>query len=61
MRAPARVPQVMMVESFHHRLPSLRFPIRKYETPKVIATEIIDVSHTNDVSGCSKFIVLALP
>src|SRR5215204_2917252 len=60
MRAPAIVPQEIMVASFHHSvvLP-LRAGIVKYETTKVITTETIEVIHTSDVNGASKFIVLA--
>src|SRR5436190_16860488 len=62
MMAPARVPQVMLVESFHHIdgwLP--RLGMSRYETTKVTATERMEVSQTRDVSGASKFILSALP
>jgi hypothetical protein len=32
MIAPASVPQVMTVDSFHHSVPSPRSGIRKYDT-----------------------------
>src|SRR5258706_13597515 len=59
MMAPASVPQVMTVESFHHRLPSPRFPIRSQDAIYVITTETIDVIHTSELSGPSKFIRVA--
>ena len=61
MIAPASVPQVMMVESFHQSVPSPRSAIRSQETTYVIATETIEVSQTSEVSGASKFIFVALP
>ena len=51
----------MIVESFHHSVPSPRSGISRYETTKVSTTETIEVSHTSDVSGASKFILSALP
>jgi len=53
MIAPASVPQVITVESFHHSVPSPRFGMIILETVYVNATEIIDVSHTSVVSGVS--------
>src|SRR5688572_11922124 len=47
MMAPASVPQVMIVDSFHQRLPSPRSGMRKYETRYVRATETSDVTHTS--------------
>src|SRR5689334_16961962 len=62
MIAPARVPHVMIVESFHHiEASSPSVGMRRYETAYVTPTERIDVSHTSDVSGASKFILSALP
>ncbi len=61
MMAPARVPQLMMAESFHHRVPSPRSGMRSLETMNVITSETIEVSHTSEVSGASKFILSALP
>src|SRR5215212_9023394 len=62
MIAPASVPHVMIVDSFHHIVESPpRFGINRYETTYVTPTERIDVSHTSDVSGASKFILSALP
>src|SRR5487761_1977220 len=54
MIAPASVPQVMTADSFHQKvgLP-LRSGITRYDTRNVRATEMIDVSHTSDVSGAS--------
>src|SRR5688572_3964484 len=56
MMAPASVPHVITVDSFHHRDPSPRSGTRMYETAYVMTTEITDVSHTSEVSGASKFI-----
>src|SRR5713101_1225957 len=56
MMAPASVPQVMIVESFHHieaSPPSVG--MRRYETAYVTPTERKEVIHTSDVSGASKF------
>src|SRR5205085_6007822 len=55
MTAPASVPQVMIAESFHHIVvspPSVGMSRR--EARKVRPMEMIDVSQTSDVSGCSK-------
>jgi len=47
MIAPAKVPQLMIIESFHQRLPSpLIDGIRMRETMKVMTTLMIEVSHT---------------
>src|SRR5687768_14798601 len=54
MMAPAKVPQVMMSESFHHKVPSPRFGISRYDTANVAITETMEVSHTSTVSGFSK-------
>src|SRR5437764_1562337 len=55
MIAPASVPQVMMVESFHHIVASLpSVGMSRCEMKYVKAMEMIDVSHTSDVSGASK-------
>src|SRR2546426_1201003 len=59
MMAPASVPHVMTVESFHHRLPSPRSPMSCQDAIYVITTETIDVIHTSEVSGPSKFIRVA--
>src|SRR5258707_260548 len=61
MSAPASVPQVITVESFHHIVPSPRLEISTYDTAYVMRTETIDVSQTSDVSGDSKFILSASP
>src|ERR687884_970932 len=61
MIAPASVPQVMMADSFHHSVVSpASTGITRYETTNVSTIEMTDVSQTSDVSGCSKFISLAL-
>src|SRR5690349_11636132 len=60
MIAPARVPHVMMAESFHHMVVSPpRLGMSSFDTKKVTPTDRIDVSHTSDVSGASKFILSA--
>src|SRR5688572_5041680 len=59
MIAPASVPQVMTVDSFHQSEPSPSVGIMKYETTYVSTTDTIDVNHTSDVSGASKFILFA--
>src|SRR5215475_2463905 len=61
MIAPARVPHVMTVESFHQSVPSPSPGISSQDTMYVSATETIDVSQTRLVSGTSKFIRVALP
>ena len=61
MSAPAKVPQVMMQESFHHSVPSPRSLMRKYDATKVEIMDTIEVTHTSCVSGFSKFILSALP
>src|SRR5215207_7300012 len=54
MIAPASVPQVMMVASFHQRsvLP-LMFPISRYDAAYVARIDVIDAIHTSAVSGTS--------
>ncbi len=59
MIAPASVPHVMTAESFHHSEPSPRSGIITFDTMNVSTTERIDVSHTRNVSGASKFILSA--
>src|SRR5580658_3743826 len=52
--APASVPQVITLDSFHHKVESPPSSgIMKYETTYVRMTDRIDVSHTRNVSGCS--------
>src|SRR5258708_356567 len=53
MIAPASVPQVMMIDSFHHCVPSPSPGTRRNETRNVRLTEISEVSQTRNVSGCS--------
>src|SRR5690242_16222264 len=55
MIAPATVPHVITVDSFHQSVPSPRSGISRYETMYVMTTEMIEVSQTSDVSGASKF------
>ena len=54
--APARVPQEIMAESFHHRVPSPSVGMISLDTRNVRATETTDVTQTSEVRGCSKFI-----
>src|SRR5512139_341529 len=61
MMAPASVPQVMIVESFHQSVPPPRFGISRYDRRYVIAMETSEVSHTSEVSGCSKLNLAASP
>src|SRR6266567_4160599 len=61
MMAPASVPHVMIVASFHHSVPSPRPGISHQETRYVRPTDTSDVIHTRLVSGFSKFIVAAWP
>src|SRR4051812_25865797 len=64
MMAPARVPQVMMLDSFHHIVSSPLGPrcgMSRYETTNVMATETREVTHTSWVRGFSKFILSTLP
>src|SRR3989442_4801773 len=53
MIAPASVPHVMTVDSFHHSVPSPSPEISTYEAAYVVATETIEVNQTSDVSGAS--------
>src|SRR5213083_698717 len=60
MMAPARVPHVITVESFHHSdVSPPSSGIRSLESAYVRTTETTDVNHTSDVSGASKFILAA--
>src|SRR5437899_2189189 len=55
MIAPASVPQVMIVESFHHMVGSPpRVGMRNHDTTYVRKIEMTEVSHTSVVSGVSK-------
>src|SRR4051812_47765800 len=63
MMAPASVPQLMMLDSFHHSVVSFdgpRLGISRYETMYVVTTDTIDVTHTSWVNGFSKFMWSAL-
>src|SRR5690606_2551959 len=64
MMAPARVPQVITAESFHHIEGSSwgpRVGMIAFESTKVSTTETIEVSHTSVVRGCSKLNLTAWP
>src|SRR5258708_36410998 len=52
--APARVPQVITVESFHHsEVSPPKSGTIKYDTTYVSPMDTIDVSQTRNVSGAS--------
>ena len=54
MIAPASVPHVMIVESFHHIVPSPPIVgIRSHDTRYVKPTETNEVNHTSAVNGAS--------
>src|SRR6476661_10089414 len=53
MIAPASVPQVITVDSFHQSVPPPRSGMIAFDTRYVNATDTIDVSHTSVVSGVS--------
>src|SRR6185437_3292009 len=56
MIAPAKVPQEMMSESFHHsEVSPPRSGMISLETMNVAITEMIEVIQTSEVSGASKF------
>src|SRR5947209_10530052 len=60
MIAPASVPQVMIVESFHHIVVSPpRSGMSALDAMYVTAIEMIDVIHTSVVRGVSKLNVSA--
>src|SRR5688572_32110349 len=62
MMAPARVPQVITVESCHQRSGSpLRLGMMKYDRTYVSTTETMEVSQTSWVSGVSKLKRVASP
>src|SRR5262249_26475384 len=58
--APASVPHVMTVESFHHNEPSPSVGISRYDAAYVSVIETNEVSQTRRVSGASKFMWSAL-
>ena len=53
MIAPASVPQVITVESFHHKVVAVQLGNHSTKPHRSAATEIIDVSQTSEVSGAS--------
>src|SRR5215472_9579413 len=62
MIAPASVPHVMMVASFHHCVVSPPSSgMMSQEARYVSAMETNEVIHTSEVSGASKFMSSALP
>ena len=61
MIAPASVPHVITVESFHQRLPSPRSATSAQEATYVMMTETMEVIQTSEVSGASKFMRAAVP
>ena len=64
MIAPASVPQLMIVDSFHHSVGRRRAEVAGSAGTtrrRSCATETSEVSQTSWVSGASKFILSALP
>src|SRR5208337_1357812 len=62
MRAPASVPQEMIVESFHHIEVSLpKLGMINAEAAKVSPIETSEVIQTSEVNGASKLNVSAFP
>src|SRR5215469_3301467 len=62
MSAPASVPHEIMIDNFHHCVSSCPSTgITKYEMTKVRMIETIEVIHTSEVRGDSKFISFADP
>src|SRR5205823_1335812 len=60
MMAPASVPQVMMVLSFHHCVESpANSGMMNHEARYVRPMETKEVIHTREVSGASKFMLVA--
>src|SRR6185312_10453515 len=59
INAPANVPHVITVAIFHHIVPSPNSGSSSFETTYVSTIDTIDVNHTSDVSGDSKFILSA--
>src|SRR6516164_5386082 len=60
--APARVPQEIMQDSFHHNVVSPpNSGMISLETTKVRMMETKEVIQTSEVSGVSKFMSSALP
>src|SRR5271156_3428838 len=65
--APATVPQLMMIESTHHKsgcampLPSLKSPRRNLLAMKVMAMDTAEVIQTRWVNGASKSKSFLLP
>src|SRR5258705_3193690 len=56
MIAPASVPHVITLASFHHR-PAGRSAISMYDAMYVLTIEMIEASQTRVLSGVSKFIL----
>src|SRR5215472_18418595 len=62
MMAPARVPQEMIMASFHHsEVSPPSSGMISLETRKVRMMDTKDVIQTSEVSGVSKFMASALP
>src|SRR5688572_21851548 len=60
MMAPASVPQVMIVDSFHQSVPSPRSAIRTLDTAQVATTDRSEVSRTSCGSGDSRCVLVAV-
>src|SRR5664279_6159535 len=55
IRAPARVPHEMMIDSCHHRFGLTPLPFRRKEEHANVRTiDTIEVIHTRELSGFSK-------
>ena len=62
MMAPASVPQVMIVPSFHHcDVSPPSSGMMSHEVRYVSPMETNEVIHTSEVSGASKFMLSAFP
>ena len=61
MRAPARVPQEMMMDSFHHIVPSPIEPSIHQVVRTVSRIDMTEVIQTKELSGFSKSISGTLP
>ena len=61
MRAPAKVPQEMMMDSFHHIVPSPIEPSIHRVVRTVSRIDITEVIHTRELSGFSKSISETVP
>ena len=56
IRAPASVPREMIAASFHHNPLVAPTPRTRYVVRNVNRMQTTEVTHTNELSGSSKFI-----